>query len=102
MLDAFHLPDLRRRILFTLGMLVIFRFIAHVPLPGVDADALQQLFERNAMLGMLDMFSGGAMRYFSVAAMGVYPYITASIIMMLLTPIIPRSRRLWADSLAPA
>ena len=94
MLDAFHLPDLRRRILFTLGMLVVFRFIAHVPLPGVDADALQQLFERNAMLGMLDMFSGGAMRYFSVAAMGVYPYITASIIMMLLTPIIPRLQAL--------
>lgn len=94
MLDAFHLPDLRRRILFTLGMLVVFRFIAHVPLPGVDAGALQQLFERNAMLGMLDMFSGGAMRYFSVAAMGVYPYITASIIMMLLTPIIPRLQAL--------
>jgi len=94
MLDAFRLPDLRRRILFTLGMLVVFRFIAHVPLPGVDADALQQLFERNAMLGMLDMFSGGAMRYFSVAAMGVYPYITASIIMMLLTPIIPRLQAL--------
>ncbi len=90
MLDAFHLPDLRRRILFTLGMLVIFRFVAHVPLPGVDADALNQLFERNAMLGMLDLFSGGAMRFFSVAAMGVYPYITASIIMMLLTPVIPR------------
>jgi len=94
MLDAFHLPDLRRRILFTLGMLVIFRFVAHVPLPGVNADALQQLFERNAMLGMLDMFSGGAMRYFSVAAMGVYPYITASIIMMLLTPVIPRLQAL--------
>ncbi len=94
MLDAFHLPDLRRRILFTLGMLVIFRFVAHVPLPGVNADALQQLFERNAMLGMLDLFSGGAMRYFSVAAMGVYPYITASIIMMLLTPIIPRLQAL--------
>jgi len=94
MLDAFHLPDLRRRILFTLGMLVVFRFIAHVPLPGVNADALQQLFERNAMLGMLDMFSGGAMRYFSVAAMGVYPYITASIIMMLLTPVIPRLQAL--------
>jgi len=94
MLDAFRLPDLRRRILFTLGILVVFRFIAHVPLPGVDADALQQLFERNAMLGMLDMFSGGAMRYFSVAAMGVYPYITASIIMMLLTPIIPRLQAL--------
>ena len=94
MLDAFHLPDLRRRILFTLGMLVIFRFVAHVPLPGVNPDALRQLFESNAMLGMLDMFSGGAMRYFSVAAMGVYPYITASIIMMLLTPIIPRLQAL--------
>ena len=90
MFDAFRLPDLRRRILFTLGMLVVFRFVAHVPLPGVNPDALQELFQRNAMLGMLDMFSGGAMRYFSVAAMGVYPYITASIIMMLLTPIIPR------------
>ena len=94
MLDAFHLPDLRRRILFTLGMLVVFRFIAHVPLPGVDADALGQLFERNAMLGMLDMFSGGAMRYFSVAAMGIYPYITTSIIMSLLTPVIPRLQAL--------
>jgi len=90
MLDAFRLPDLRRRILFTLGMLVVFRFVAHVPLPGVNPDALQELFQRNAMLGMLDMFSGGAMRYFSVAAMGVYPYITATIIMMLLTPVIPR------------
>jgi len=94
MFDAFRLPDLRRRILFTLGMLVVFRFVAHVPLPGVDADALQQLFERNAMLGMLDMFSGGAMRYFSVAAMGVYPYITASIIMSMLTPVIPRLQAL--------
>jgi len=94
MFDAFRLPDLRRRILFTLGMLVVFRFVAHVPLPGVNPDALQELFERNAMLGMLDMFSGGAMRYFSVAAMGVYPYITASIIMMLLTPIIPRLQAL--------
>ncbi|MBA7698497.1 Protein translocase subunit SecY [subsurface metagenome] len=90
MVDAFRLPDLRRRILLTIGILVIFRFVAHVPLPGVDPEALQLLFERNAMLGMLDMFSGGAMRYFSVAAMGVYPYITASIIMMLLVPVIPR------------
>ncbi len=90
MLDAFSLPDLRRRILITVGILVIFRFIAHVPLPGVDQSALQSLFERNALLGMLDMFSGGAMRRLSVAAMGVYPYITASIIMMLLVPVIPR------------
>jgi len=90
MVDAFRLPDLRRRILLTIGILAVFRFVAHVPLPGVDPEALQLLFDRNAMLGMLDMFSGGAMRYFSVAAMGVYPYITASIIMMLLVPVIPR------------
>ncbi|MBI4266824.1 MAG: preprotein translocase subunit SecY [Chloroflexi bacterium] len=94
MLDAFSLPDLRRRILITLGILVAFRFIAHVPLPGVDLDALQQLFERNALLGMLDLFSGGAMRRLSVAAMGVYPYITASIIMMLLVPVIPQLQNL--------
>ena len=94
LINAFRLPDLRRRILITLGMLVSFRFVAHVPLPGVDSTALQQLFERNAMLGMLDMFSGGALRQFSVAAMGVYPYITASIIMMLLTPVIPQLQAL--------
>ena len=90
MLDAFRLPDLRRRILFTFGMLVVFRFIAHVPLPGVDSAALGQVFEDIPLLGMLDMFSGGAMRNFSVAAMGVYPYITATIIMQLMVPVIPR------------
>ncbi|MFC1901930.1 preprotein translocase subunit SecY [Chloroflexota bacterium] len=94
MFDAFSLPDLRRRILITVGILVVFRFIAHVPLPGVDLNALQELFESNALLGMLDLFSGGAMRRLSVAAMGVYPYITASIIMMLLVPVIPRLQAL--------
>lgn len=94
MLDAFRLPDLRRRLLFTFAMLVIFRFVAHVPLPGVDAVALREFFEGNALLGFLDMFSGGAMKNFSVAAMGVYPYITASIIMTLMTPVIPRLQAL--------
>ncbi|MDO8568947.1 MAG: preprotein translocase subunit SecY, partial [Dehalococcoidales bacterium] len=94
MIDAFNLPDLRRRILITLGILIVFRFVAHVPLPGVDVNALQQLFQRNALLGMLDLFSGGALKNFSVAAMGVYPYITASIIMMLLVPIIPALQNL--------
>ncbi|MDZ4246284.1 MAG: preprotein translocase subunit SecY, partial [Dehalococcoidia bacterium] len=89
MMDAFGLPDLRRKLLFTLLILVIFRFVAHVPLPGVNLDALKDLFERNQLLGMLDLFSGGAMRNFSVAAMGVYPYITSSIIMQLLIPVIP-------------
>ncbi|OGO30500.1 MAG: preprotein translocase subunit SecY [Chloroflexi bacterium RBG_16_56_11] len=94
MSDAFSLPDLRRRILVTLGILVVFRFIAHVPLPGVDLEALKTLFENNALLGMLNLFSGGAMRQFSVASMGVYPYITASIIMVLLVPVIPRLQAL--------
>jgi preprotein translocase subunit SecY len=90
MIDAFRLPDLRKRILFTLGILVVFRFIAHVPLPGVDGDALANFFGANPLFSMLDMFSGGAMKNFSVAAMGVYPYITASIIMTLMTPVIPK------------
>ncbi len=94
MVDAFSLPDLRRRILITLGILVAFRFVAHVPLPGVDLDALDALFGRNQLLGMLDLFSGGAMRRLSVAAMGVYPYITASIIMQLMVPVIPRLQAL--------
>ncbi len=89
-IDAFRLPDLRRKLLFTLAMLVIFRFVAHVPVPGVDRVELAALFESNALLGMLDLFSGGAMRYLSIAAMGVYPYITATIIMQLLVPVIPR------------
>lgn len=94
MIDAFSLPDLRRRILITFGILVVFRLVAHVPLPGVDPTRLQELFDQNALLGMFDMFSGGAMRNFSVAAMGVYPYITASIIMTLMTPVIPKLQAL--------
>jgi preprotein translocase subunit SecY len=73
---------------------VAFRFIAHVPLPGVNPEALKSLFSSNALLGMLDLFSGGAMRQFSVASMGVYPYITASIIMVLLVPVIPKLQAL--------
>ena len=93
-LNAFKLPDLRRKILFTLAMLVAYRFAAHVPVPGVNADALRQLFQSNQLLGLLDMFSGGAMSSFSVVALGVYPYITASIIMQLLLPLIPPLERL--------
>ncbi|OGO20059.1 MAG: preprotein translocase subunit SecY [Chloroflexi bacterium RBG_16_50_11] len=94
MIDAFSLPDLRRRILITVGILVAFRFIAHIPLPGVKSEALNQLFESNALLGMLNLFSGGAMQDFSVASMGVYPYITASIIIILLVPVIPKLQAL--------
>jgi preprotein translocase subunit SecY len=94
MMDAFSLPDLRRRILFTIGLLIIFRLVAHVPLPGVDLTALNNLFQNTPLLGMLDMFSGGALRRFSVAAMGVYPYITSTIIMTILVPVIPQLQAL--------
>ena len=90
MMDVVTLPDLRRKILFTLGILVVFRFMAHVPLPGVDIAALEEFFGQNLLFGMLDLFSGGAMASFSVVAIGIYPYITASIIMQLLVPVIPR------------
>jgi preprotein translocase subunit SecY len=89
MMDAWILPDLRRRILFTLGMLVVFRFLTHVPLPGVDIEALEGFFRGHLIFGMLDLFAGGAMAQFSIAALGVFPYITASIIMQLLVPVIP-------------
>ena len=92
--DAWRIPDLRYRILFTLGILVIFRFFAHVPVPGVDRAALAAAFEANPLLGFLDLFSGGALRNLSIAALGVYPYITASIILQILTPIIPALKNL--------
>jgi len=89
MIDAMRVPDLRAKILFTLAMLVIFRFVAQVPVPGVDTQALHQAFEQQALLGFLDLFSGGALANLSVAALGVYPYITSSIVMQILTPAIP-------------
>jgi preprotein translocase subunit SecY len=89
LLNAFKIPDLRQKLLYTLGLLVVFRFIAHVPVPGVNLVALDALFQDNQFIGFLNLFSGGALASFSIAAMGVYPYITASIIMQLLVPVIP-------------
>ncbi|MEA2640552.1 MAG: preprotein translocase subunit SecY [Chloroflexota bacterium] len=92
--NAFRIPDVRAKLLFTLGMLVLFRFMAHVPVPGVDYQALAQLFQSNQLLGMLNLFSGSAMRQFSIVALGVYPYITATIIFQLLQGIIPQLEEL--------
>ncbi len=90
MRNAFRLPDLRKKILYTLFLLTVYRLAAHIPVPGVDANRLAMVFSSSQLLGLLDMFSGGALANFSVMAMGVYPYITASIIMQLLMPIIPQ------------
>jgi len=95
--NAFRLRDVRQRILFTLGILVIFRLAAHVPVPNVDPAALKQVFESNQLLGLFDLFSGGAMANFSVMALGVYPYITATIIIQLLTPLIPALQELGKE-----
>ena len=94
MVDAFRQEDVRRKLLFTLAMLVVFRFVAHVPIPNVDRDALDAAFEGNALLDFLSIFSGGALQNLSVAALGVYPYITASIIVQILTPLVPQFRAL--------
>jgi len=93
-INAFKVADLRRKILFTLAVLVIFRFIATIATPGVDRQALDELLASNQLLGMLNLFSGSTLSNFSIVAMGVYPYITASIIMQLLTPIVPRLNEL--------
>src|SRR4029450_6557557 len=88
--DAFKIPDLRRKLLFTMAMLVAFRFIAHIPVPGANVAALENLFATNQLAGFFDLFSGGALSSLSIAALGVYPYITAQIIMQIMQPAIPR------------
>ena len=77
--------ELRNKILFTLAIIAVFRFFAHLPLPGVDRAALKNLFASNALLGLLSVFSGGAMENFSVVSLGLGPYINSSIIFQLLT-----------------
>ncbi|MBI2765723.1 MAG: preprotein translocase subunit SecY [Chloroflexi bacterium] len=97
MVDAFRQEEVRRKLIFTLAMLVIFRFVAHVPIPNVDRTALTRAFQNNSLLDFLSIFSGGALQNLSVAALGVYPYITASIIMQILTPLVPSLRSLQEE-----
>lgn len=89
LVQIFKIKDLRNSILFTLGILVIFRFAAHIPVPGVDVVALKQYFNSTAVLGLINMLSGGAMENFSIVALGIGPYITSSIIFQLLAMIVP-------------
>ena len=89
-INAWKVPELKRRILFTAGIFIVFRLAAHVPVPGVDTTALKQLFSRTQLLGLLDIFSGGTLANFSIMALGLNPYINASIIFQLLTMVIPQ------------
>jgi len=92
--QVWQIKDLRNKILFVFAMLIIFRIAAHIPLPGVNIANLKDFFARNEMLGMINILSGGAMSNFSIVAMGIAPYITASIIMQLLTMIVPKLEEL--------
>ena len=93
----FNISDLRRKFLFTLGMIILFRLGAHIPVAGIDPAKLQTLFGQGNILGFLDLFTGGALMRFSLFAMGIVPYINASIIMQLLTVVIPQLEELQKE-----
>ncbi|MDH5616116.1 MAG: preprotein translocase subunit SecY, partial [Acidimicrobiia bacterium] len=93
----FKIPDLRRKILFTLAMFAVYRLGTAIPVPGVDLNQVQELAAQQqsaGIVGLLNLFSGGALERFSVFSLGIMPYITSSIIMQLLAVVIPRLQRL--------
>jgi preprotein translocase subunit SecY len=97
--NIFRIPDLRKRVLFTLGLLAVYRVGGHLPTPGVDTKVLQDLFnqQRGTMLGFVDLFSGGNLRRLTIFALGIMPYITASIILQLLTVVYEPLARLQKE-----
>lgn len=88
------IPDIRKRVLFVLALLIVFRLAAHIPVPGVNTEGLRQFLAGNQVLGLLNIFSGGTIQNFSIVMLGVAPYITASIIFQLLTLVLPRFEEL--------
>jgi preprotein translocase subunit SecY len=97
--NVFRIPDLRKRLLFALGLLAVYRLGGHIPTPGVDTDRLSDIFTRNAgsVFGMIDLFSGGQLRKLTIFALGIMPYITASIILQLLTVVVPTLEKLQKE-----
>ncbi len=89
LLNAFRAPDIRRRILYVLGLLIVFRLLASVPVPGIDRQQLQDFVSGNALISLLDLFSGGGLSNFSIVALGMNPYINSSIIMQLMSGVVP-------------
>src|SRR6266498_3024981 len=92
--NSFKSPELRNKILFILAIFLVFRFLAHVPVAGVDVAQLKNLFSQNQFLGFLNIFSGGTLANFSIMALGLNPYINASIILQLLTMVFPKLEEL--------
>ena len=85
--NVLRIPELRQKVVFTLAMFIVFRIGIHIPAPGVNAAVIEQMFNTGNLLGLLDLFSGGALSKFSIFAMSITPYINASIIMQLLTAV---------------
>src|SRR5271170_6929907 len=97
--NVFRIPDLRKRLLFALALLAVYRIGGHIPTPGVDANRLNDFFNRNAgsVFGFMDLFSGGMLRRLTIFALGIMPYITASIILQLLTVVVPTLEKLQKE-----
>src|SRR3989344_6928636 len=95
LIQIFKTKDLRRKIFFVLALLAVFRVTAVIPVPGIDVSRLQSFFEGNQFFGLLNIFSGGALNNLSIVMLGVGPYITALIIMQLLTMVFPRLKELY-------
>ncbi len=97
--NVFRVPDLRKRLLFTLGLLAVYRFGGHIPTPGIDTNRLEQFFQQNqgTLFGFIDLFSGGMFRRLTIFALGIMPYITASIILQLLTVVVPTLEKLQKE-----
>jgi preprotein translocase subunit SecY len=97
--NMFRIPDLRKRILFTLGLLAVYRFGGHIPTPGIDGKRLTEFFQQNSgsLFGFIDMFSGGNFRRLTIFALGIMPYITSSIILQLLTVVVPTLEKLQKE-----
>lgn len=93
-IQIFKIRELRNSIFYVLGLLVVFRLAAHIPLPGVDREGLAQFFQSNEIFGFINIFSGGALESFSIVALGIGPYITSSIIFQLLQLVVPRFEEL--------
>jgi len=97
LLNAWKIKEVRNGLLFVMAMMVLFRVTAHIPLPGVDVVALRNFFEANQVLGLLSLFSGGTLENFSVVALGIAPYITASIVIQLMGMIVPQIEELQKE-----
>src|ERR687897_2841982 len=97
--NAWRVPELRRRVLFTAAILLVYRFGSWVPAPGVDSQTIEDYFSGRGgtVLGLLNIFSGGALSQFAIFALGIMPYVTASIILQLMTVVVPRLEQLQKE-----